>query len=120
MPARHRQNPKTQEIRFRVYYLPERLRKAMHQRRQKLGLTVGEFVQAAVSDELSRLVETLAASGIEPCDSDARPAKLPLNDRLLGDLKIASETTGISQSQLLLSCLRISTNRKRRPSIRKK
>lgn len=44
MPARHRHNPKTQEVRYRVYHLPEELREAVQQRREKLGLTIGEFI----------------------------------------------------------------------------
>jgi len=120
MPARHRRNPKTQEVRYRVYHLPEELREAMRGQRQKRGQTVQEFIRMAVEDELSRLVEILGSLGIEPLGDDVRPAKLPLDDRLLGELKLASEATGLPQSQLLLSCLRISTSRKRRPSAKKK
>jgi hypothetical protein len=120
MPARHRGNPKTQEVRYRVYYLPVELRKAMRGRREKRGQTVQEFIRLAVDDELSRLVETLGALGLEPLGDDARAAKLPLDDRLLGELKVASGATGVPQSQLLLSCLRLSTSRKRRPMTRKK
>ena len=119
MPARHRGNPKTQEVRYRVYYLPEGLREAMRGRREKRGQTVQEFIRMAVEDELSRFVETLGSLGVEPLGDDARAAKLPLDDRLLGELKVASETTGVPQSQLLLSCLRLSASRKRRPSARK-
>ena len=120
MPARHRRNPKTQEVRFRVYHLPEELREAMHGQREKRGQTVQEFIRMAVEDELSRLVETLGSLGIEPLGGDARPAKLPLDDRLLGELLLASEAAGVPQSQLLLSCLRVSASRKRRPTTRKK
>ncbi|NLS93920.1 MAG: hypothetical protein GXX96_17295 [Planctomycetaceae bacterium] len=119
MPARHRRNPKTQEVRHRVYHLPEDLRDAVHERRHKKGQTMQEFIRVAVDDELSHLVEALHGLGIKPY-VDVRPAKLPLDDRLLGDLKVASEATGVPQSQLLLSCLRISASRKRRPSSSKK
>ena len=61
MPAKHRANPKTQEIVYRVYRLSEPLRKAMRQKRAKRGQTVQEFIQAAV-DELPRLVESLGKS----------------------------------------------------------
>ena len=112
MPARHRHNPKTQEVRYRVYYLPEELREAMRGRREHRGQTVQEFIRAAVEDELPRLVETLGSLKIEPVSDDARPAKLPLDDQLLGELKVAAVATGIPQSQLLLSCLRISAGRR--------
>ena len=111
MPARHRRNPKTQEVRHRVYHLPEELRDLIHERRQKRGQTVQEFLRMAVDDELSRLVDALIGLGIKPC-SDPRAAKLPLDDRLLGDLKVARDATGIPQTQLLLSCLRISGEQK--------
>ncbi|MHC4406225.1 MAG: hypothetical protein ACYTG0_41860 [Planctomycetota bacterium] len=120
MPARHRSNPKTQEVCYRVYHLPEELRKAIRRQRQKRGQTVQEFIRTAVEGELTRIVETLGSLGIEPLSDDARPAKLPLDDRLLGELKLASEVTGVPQSRLVLSCLRISANRKRRPAARKK
>ena len=120
MPAKHRPNPKTQETVYRVYRVPEPLRKTMRQKRIQRGQTVQEFIQAAVADELSRLVETLGSLGIEPPEVEARPAKLPLDNRLLGELKVANEATGVPQSQLLLSCIRASANRKRRPSARKK
>jgi hypothetical protein len=120
MPARHRRNPKTQEARYRVYHLPEELRKAIRVQREKRGQTVQEFIRGAVEGELSRLVESLGSLGVVPLGDDTRPAKLPLDDGLLGELKLASEATGVPQTQLLLSCLRISANRKRRPSAKKK
>ena len=46
--ARHRPNPKTQETIYRVFRVPEPLRKTMGQRR---GQTVQEFIQTAVEDE---------------------------------------------------------------------
>ena len=119
MPAKHRPDPKTRETIYRVYRMPEPLRKAMNQRRAQRGQTVQEFIQTAVADELSRLVGTLSSLGIKPPGVDARAAKLPLDNRLLGELKAASETTGVPQSQLLLSCIRISANRKRRASQRR-
>jgi hypothetical protein len=72
----------------------------MRGRREKRGQTVQEFIRSAVGDELSRLVETLGMLGLEPLTDDARAATLPLDDRLLGDLKVASGATGVPQSQL--------------------
>jgi hypothetical protein len=119
MPAKHRPNPKTQETIYRVYRVPEPLRKAMRQRRAQRDQTVQEFIQTAVEDELPRLVESLGKLHIGPADPDSRPAKLPLNERLLATLRQASIETGLSQSQLLLASLRAATSRKRRLPVRK-
>ena len=119
MPAKHRPNPKTQETVYRVYRMPEPLRKAMRQKRAQRGQTVQEFIQAAVADELPRLVESLGNLHIGPADPDARPARLPLDERLLASLKGASTETGLSQSQLLLACFRTPASRKRRLPLRK-
>ena len=120
MPAKHRPNPKTQETVYRVYHVPEPLRKTMRQRRAQRNQTVQEFIQTAVTGELPRLVESLGKLHVGPADPAARPAKLPLDDRLLASLKGASEETGLSQSQLLLACLRTSVSRKRRLPVRKR
>ncbi|MHC4404874.1 MAG: hypothetical protein ACYTG0_34945 [Planctomycetota bacterium] len=120
MPAKHRPNPKTQETIYRVYRVPELLRKAMRQKRAKRNETVQEFIQTAVAGELPRLVESLGKLYIGPADPEARPAKLPLDERLLTSLKRASADTGLSQSQLLLACLRTAASRKRRLPARKR
>ena len=118
MPAKHRPNPKTQETVYRVYRVPEPLRKAMRQKRSKRGQTVQEFLVTAVEDELSRLVQALGALGISGANPAARPAKLPLDDRLLAELKRASKDTGLPQTSLLLACLQLSVKRRRRPAVR--
>ena len=120
MPAKHRPNPKTWEAIFRVYRVPEPLRKAMRQRRAQRSQTVQEFIQTAIADELPRLVESLGNLHIGPVDPVARPAKLPLDERLLASLKRASADTGLPQSQLFLACLRTAANRKRRAPARTK
>jgi hypothetical protein len=119
-PAKHRPNPRTQEVRYRVYRISESLREAIREKRLKRGQTVQEFIRTAVVDELPRLVETVKALGIVPGGLEARPAKLPLDERLLAELRKASGEVGLSQSQLLMSCLRTSVTRKRRPSARKR
>ena len=120
MPAKHRPNPKTRDTIFRVYRMPEPLRKAMRQKRAQRNQTVQEFIQTAVADELPRLVESLGKLHIGPADPEARPAKLPLDERLLASLRQASAETGLSQSQLLLACLRTTASRKRRLPVRKR
>lgn len=119
MPARHRPNPKTRETIYRVYHVPEPLRKALRRRRAQRNQTVQEFIQTAIADELPRLVESLGKLHIGPADPEARPAKLPLDERLLASLKGASIETGLSQSQLFLACLRTAAGRKRRLPVRK-
>jgi hypothetical protein len=119
MPAKHRPNPKTQETVFRVYHVPEPLRKAMRKKRTQWKQTVQEFIQTAVADELPRLVESLGKLHIGPADPEARPAKLPLDERLLASLKTASIDTGLPQSQLLIACLHTSAGRKRRLPVRR-
>ena len=120
MPAKHRPNPKTQETIYRVFRVPEALRKTMRQKRAKRGQTVQEFIRTAVVDELPRLVESFGKLHIGPADPDSRPAKLPLDERLLASLKGASIETGLSQSQLLLASLRTAASRKRRLPVRKR
>jgi hypothetical protein len=119
MPAKHRPNPKTQDTIYRVYNVPEPLRKAMRQKRSQRKQTVQEFIQTAVADELPRLVESLGKLHIGPADPEARPAKLPLDERLLASLKGASIDTGIPQSRLLIACLGTAASRKRRLPVRK-
>ena len=118
MPAKHRPNPKTQETVYRVYRVPEPLRKAMRQKRAQRGQTVQEFLAGAVERELPRLAQLLGELGISSSDSAARPAKLPLDETVLKKLKKASEDTGLPQTSLLLACLRLSVKRKRRPALR--
>ena len=120
MPAKHRPNPKTQETVYRVYRVPEPLRKAMRQKRAQRGQTVQDFIETAVVDELPRLVESLGNLHIGAADPDARPAKLPLDERLLASLKKASIDMGLPQAQLLITCLRTAANRKRRLPVRKR
>ena len=118
--AKHRPNPKTQETIYRVYRVPEPLRKSMRRRRAQRGQTVQQFIQTAVADELPRLVESLGKLHIGLGDPESRPAKLPLDERLLASLKGASIDTGLSQSQLFLACLRTAASRKRRLPMRKR
>ncbi len=114
MPAKHRPNPRTQETVHRVYRVPESLREAMRRKREQRGQTLQQFLQTSLTEELPRLAGDLDKLHINPVDTDARPAKLPLNEQLLADLKGVSINTGLPQSQLLLACLRTAANRKRR------
>jgi hypothetical protein len=119
MPAKHRPNPKTRETIYRVYHVPDPLRKAMNQKRAKWGETVQQFLAGAVERELPRLAQLLGELGISSADSAARPAKWPLDETVLVKLKKASEDTGLPQTSLLLACLRLSVRKKRRPAARR-
>ena len=92
----------------------------MRQKRAQRKQTVQEFIQVAVADELPRLLESLGKLHIRPADPGARPAKLPLDERLLAELKKASIDTGLPQSQLLITCLRTAASRKRRLPVQKR
>jgi hypothetical protein len=87
-------------------------------RRHKKRSTACTVFATAVEDELSRLVQALGVLGVRSSNSAARPAKLPLDERVLGKLKKASEDTGLPQTSLLLACLRLSVKRRRRPAVR--
>jgi hypothetical protein len=119
MSAKHRPNPKTRETIYRVYHVPDSLRKVINQKRAKWGETVQEFLTGAVERELPRLAQRLGELGISSSDLAARPAKWPLDEKVLGKLKKASEDTGLPQTSLLLACLRLSVRRKRRPAARR-
>jgi hypothetical protein len=113
MAAQHRDNPVTQETVWRVYQLPEELRRALRQRRQSLGQTLREYLSYAIETELPGLLAVLrehlpASPGL------ARPARLPLTERLLEALRSGGAETGLPAARLLLACLDRAARRKRR------
>ncbi|MBS0206767.1 MAG: hypothetical protein JSS49_28160 [Planctomycetes bacterium] len=97
----------------RVYYVPEALRENMGLARERLELTIRAFITDSVQKELPDIVEQLAAMGIEK-SSDLRPVRWPIDQATLNTLAYAAEQTGIDQSKLLMACLHIASNRKRR------
>lgn len=97
----------------RVYRLPEALREAIGQAREKRELTIRAFIAEAINQELPDIVQQLASLGIER-HSDLRPARWPIDEAALKTLAYAAEQTGIDQSKLLLACLHVASSRKRR------
>jgi hypothetical protein len=113
MPAGHRDNPVTRETVHRVYQFPEALRVAVGDRRRALGQTMRGFVAEAVAGELPGLVARLRQA-LPELGGPARPARLPLSETLLAQLRQAGAAVGLPASRLLLCCLARAAARKRR------
>ena len=104
MAARHRVNKKTQETVYRVYRLPEELRKRVKAKREKMNVNLQSVIEAATTESLPKIVSTLKMMGLG-FDGKKRPARLPMTDSLLAAFKVASKQTGIPASRLLLAAL---------------
>jgi predicted DNA binding CopG/RHH family protein len=104
MAAQHRANKKTQETVYRVYRLPEELRKRVRAKREKAGVNLQSVIKAASLESLPKIVNTLKTMGLG-FDGKKRPARLPMTDSLLGAFKVASKQTGIPASRLLQAAL---------------
>ena len=100
-------------IPHRVYRIPESLRGAIGAAREKRELTIRGFIAEAVQQELPDIIDLLTNLGIEK-HSELRPVRWPVDPAVLQTLAYASEQTGIDQSKLLLACLFLASNRKRR------
>lgn len=101
------------ETAYRVYKMPEALRDNCKAAREKRAVSKQEFIQQAIDDELAALTKGLTALGITAAE-DTRPDRLPLTDEILDSLRESSAETGLPQSTLLLACLSLASNRKRR------
>ena len=104
MAAHHRANKKTMETVYRVYYLPENLRKQLKAKREKHNITVQAVIEAATTESLPKIVATLKTMGLG-FDGKKQVARLPMTDATLGAFKVASKQTGIPASRLLLAAL---------------
>ena len=113
MAGIHRDNEITRNTVHRVYHIGEELRRAINTRRSALGMTVREFAAEAVQGELPGLMDSLRSLLPSP-ETDARPARLPMTELLLDDLREASQEVGIPAARLLLACLARAAARKRR------
>ena len=102
MAAQHRANKRTQEVVYRVYRLPEDLRKRVKAKREKAGINLQSVIEAATTESLPKIVAALKANGLGFA-GQKRPARLPMTDTTLGCLKVASKQTGIPASRLLLA-----------------
>jgi hypothetical protein len=90
---------------FRVYRMSEATRKSLKTTREKHNVTTKAVLDGAVSDKLPRIVAALKAVGLGPLPAKVRPARLPVDDELLGALKVASAQTGVPASRLLIASL---------------
>jgi hypothetical protein len=104
MAAQHRANKRTQETVYRVYRLPEELRKRVKMKREKANVTLQSVIEASATESLPKIVATLKTMGLG-FDGKKRPARLPMTDSLLGAFKVASKQTGIPASRLLQAAL---------------
>ena len=104
MAAHHRANKKTLETVYRVYRLPEDLRKRVTAKREKANVTLQSVIEAATTESLPKIVSTLKTMGMG-FDGKKRPARLPMTDSLLAAFKVASKQTGIPASRLLQAAL---------------
>jgi hypothetical protein len=88
--------------RYRVYRIPESLRKAVKTKVQSSGTNAKAVLDGAVSDGLPKVVAALQAVGFTMAKGKVRPIRWPVDSELLGALRVASKQTGgISASKLL-------------------
>ena len=104
MAAHHRANKKTLETVYRVYRLPEDLRKRVKAKREKANVTLQAVIEAASLESLPKIVATLKTMGLG-FDGKKQVARLPMTDSLLGAFRVASKQTGVPASRLLQAAL---------------
>ena len=89
---------------YRVYRLPEDLRKRVKAKREKHNVTLQAVIEAATTESLPKIVATLKTMGLG-FDGKKQVARLPMTDSLLGAFRVASKQTGIPASRLLQAAL---------------
>ena len=104
MAAQHRANKRTQEVVYRVYRLPENLRKQMKMKREKANVNLQAVIEASAAESLPKIVATLKTLGLG-FDGKKQVARLPMTDSLLANFKVASKQTGVPASRLLQAAL---------------
>jgi hypothetical protein len=104
MAAQHRANKRTQETIYRVYRLPEDLRKRITAKREKHNVNLQSVIEASAAESLPKIVSTLKAMGLG-FDGKKKVARLPMTDSLLASFRVASKQTGIPASRLLQAAL---------------
>jgi hypothetical protein len=104
MAAQHRANRKTQEVVYRVYRLPEDLRKRVKMKREKHNVTLQSVIEAATTESLQKIVAGLKGLSLG-FDGKKQVARLPMTDATLGAFKVACKQTGIPASRLLQAAL---------------
>lgn len=119
--AKKRQRPQQQDTpvdipAYRVWKIGVALRESMGSKRAARGETVREFIEHAVRDELTPLVQSLHASGVHSPSGPVSSVRVPMSDLVLETLRKASQESGLDQSQLFAACLRNAITRRRRRS----
>ena len=94
----------TLETVYRVYRLPDELRKRVKAKREKHNVTLQSVIEAATTESLPKIVATLKTMGLG-FDGKKHVARLPMTDSLLGAFRVASKQTGIPASRLLQAAL---------------
>lgn len=90
---------------YRVYDLPESLRTKLKAKRTKTAATTSEVVQMALAESLPKIVKALMQTGFSFDGEPKRPARIPMTEACVRELKLASKETGVPVSRLLLACL---------------
>ena len=70
-------NKRTQEVVYRVYRLPDDLRKRVKAKREKASVTLQSVIEASATESLPKIVNTLKTMGLG-FDGKKRPARLPM------------------------------------------
>jgi hypothetical protein len=96
---------------YRVYRISEGLRKAVIAKREAENCPTKAVLDAAVTSCLPKIVKALTTISLGP-QSKARPVRWPVDDELLGALRVAAKQTGVPASRLLLASLAMLTAKK--------
>ena len=96
---------------YRVYRISENLRKAVTTKRESQNVPTKAVLDAAVTACLPKVVKALQSISLGP-QSKARPVRWPVDDELLGALRVASKQTGIPANRLLLASIAMLTQKK--------
>lgn len=98
---------KATDLVYRVIPLPQSLRDAVQQARERTGQTNETFIAAAVTAHLQRLIDALLALGFGDIQGKRHPVRLPFSDSAgtLDALREASDNLQVPAVQLLLLCL---------------
>ncbi|MEQ8787451.1 MAG: hypothetical protein RIC55_14200 [Pirellulaceae bacterium] len=96
-----------EETVFRVYSMPEEVRERMVKAREAKGETSQLFLATVIDQQLPNIVSGLKALGVSAPSESRRPARLPMCDSMLAELRLASEATGLPASTLLLACINL-------------
>ena len=94
---------------YRVYRPTEQLRKALVAKREACNVRTVDVLNGAVSESLPLVVQGIRDLGLWSGRSKKRPARWPVDDELLGALRVASRQTGVPASKLLMASLTLFT-----------